>query len=668
MNKRLVKFSVPIIIIIILVGYLLSRSCKETKLAVNQPPQFSNIPTQIINEGETFPNLDLTKYVFDPDDSLISLTYTFSVNRFLKINLAKNILSAHQPDSDWFGADSIKVKVTDKDGLSGFTQIHYIVNPINDPPRLTKILDQTISEGRTFAPINLNNYISDIDNSPDEIAWTVLAQTLVDVKISKNNIAYITPITSDTFGKDTLLFIATDPGHLAATSRVYIEIKPVNDCPTIKAIELPQILEGESFPVINLNEYAFDMDNSNDQLKWKVSGVKFLSLLIDSTNSLRINVPSPDWNGKDSFVLTLSDLQCSVQTTINAIVLPVNDPPVITQIHSQTIKEDENFQSVILDEYINDVDNKPDEMTWDFSNNKLVNISLYDKRKMHITPMIDQFGSDTVKITVKDPCGLSASTHVVFSIIKKTFWERTPFLQIKNIVHQGVDDYLSLLFSPFQWDMCDLAAFGFVTGATAAATTIDTDLQKRITADRQFANNDLLTFGEYYGRDITSVGASLVFGIYGLAANDDDMTTLGLEIFESYIIVNELTRLMKYSFGRARPYMNEGSDHFYMFSGKDAEYQSLPSNHTALAFSLSSVIASHTDNYLLKSLIYSPAVLTAIERVYNNAHWTSDVLLGTAVGYFVGNFLTSLHQNKSDEKLSFGVSPNGEINVVYKFD
>ena len=81
------------------------------------------------------------------------------------------------------------------------------------------------------------------------------------------------------------------------------------------------------------------------------------------------------------------------------------------------------------------------------------------------------------------------------------------------------------------------------------------------------------------------------------------------------------------------------------FAFKNANW-SLPSGHTTVAFSLSTVLAANTDSYVLKTAAFIPAFLTAFSRVYQDHHWTSDIFLGAMIGYFVGKFVTNLHEEK----------------------
>ncbi|MCX8011311.1 MAG: phosphatase PAP2 family protein, partial [Ignavibacteria bacterium] len=97
-----------------------------------------------------------------------------------------------------------------------------------------------------------------------------------------------------------------------------------------------------------------------------------------------------------------------------------------------------------------------------------------------------------------------------------------------------------------------------------------------------------------------------------------------------------------------------------------ANENALPSGHAILSFSLSSVIAAHVENCWLKTLIFTPAVVTGISRIYQNQHWTSDVFLGGMLGYIIGDFLVSSHSD-SDDKISFGFNQLGQFGLFYKF-
>jgi membrane-associated phospholipid phosphatase len=67
---------------------------------------------------------------------------------------------------------------------------------------------------------------------------------------------------------------------------------------------------------------------------------------------------------------------------------------------------------------------------------------------------------------------------------------------------------------------------------------------------------------------------------------------------------------------------------FKPFSGN----VSMPSGHTSSAFGFSASLADDVHPLWAKVGLYALATGTAWSRVYNNKHWTSDVVAGAVVG------------------------------------
>ena len=85
---------------------------------------------------------------------------------------------------------------TDPDGLTSSDEVTFTVSPVNDPPVVSNIADQTIAEDETFTAIQLDNFVKDIDNADSEISWTASGQSNLTVTIS-NRIATIEIIDSE---------------------------------------------------------------------------------------------------------------------------------------------------------------------------------------------------------------------------------------------------------------------------------------------------------------------------------------------------------------------------------------------------------------------------------------------------------------------------------------
>jgi hypothetical protein len=97
-----------------------------------------------------------------------------------------------------------------------------------------------------------------------------------------------------------------------------------------------------------------------------------------------------------------------------------------------------------------------------------------------------------------------------------------------------------------------------------------------------------------------------------------------------------ITGGLKYTVGRARPYAAGNSFDFRPFSGAN----SFPSGHAAAAFAIATAVADQTTDGWSDYVLYGAATLTALSRINDNKHWTSDVLVGALVGHVSARWVT----------------------------
>ena len=87
------------------------------------------------------------------------------------------------------------------------------LSPVNQPPVVSDIPDQTITEGQTFASITLDGCVADPDNTDSEITWTATGNSSLTVTIdSVTQVATVTTPSPSWSGQETITFRATDPG------------------------------------------------------------------------------------------------------------------------------------------------------------------------------------------------------------------------------------------------------------------------------------------------------------------------------------------------------------------------------------------------------------------------------------------------------------------------
>jgi membrane-associated phospholipid phosphatase len=150
-------------------------------------------------------------------------------------------------------------------------------------------------------------------------------------------------------------------------------------------------------------------------------------------------------------------------------------------------------------------------------------------------------------------------------------------------------------------------------------------------------------------------------GIYlvGLAAGNRRTQDLGLHAVESILAASTIITVTKVTVGRARPRKSPGDPRdFGLFRGvKDDEYRSFPSGHSGAAFAFAALVSSETGRmwpeakWVIGPVLYGSAALTGVSRIYNNAHWASDVLAGAAIGTLTGLKVYRFQHSHPDNRL-----------------
>jgi len=217
--------------------------------------------------------------------------------------------------------------------------------------------------------------------------------------------------------------------------------------------------------------------------------------------------------------------------------------------------------------------------------------------------------------------------------------------QNKYDIKQFWNESGTIATNPLNWQTCDWLTLAGVAGLTYGTMFIDKQIKLELQKNQKYQYSLPMKFGKYWGEPIITLALAGGFYGYGILSDNISSKKLGYEIGQSAFWAGVVTTFFKYGFGRERPRHSDDPFSFHPFSFRNDNFLALNSGHTAMAFSLSTVLAANTKNVYLKVAAFIPAVLTAASRVYQEQHWTSDVLLGAVVGYAVGSFVTNLHLN-----------------------
>ena len=230
----------------------------------------------------------------------------------------------------------------------------------------------------------------------------------------------------------------------------------------------------------------------------------------------------------------------------------------------------------------------------------------------------------------------------------------------------------------------DAALAGLFAAGTIAMFPVD----RTIAADMKgsaLQNNSFVKHTADAFR-LTAVPGSAIIGgglyVVGRATHSARLADLGLHGAEALLVGQAFGSLIKGTVGRARPYQvaDSNAHDFEFLRGfrKGNDYSSLPSGHTVAAFAAAAAVTAETSKWwphsgvYIGTLMYGGATMVALERLYNDKHWASDVILAAGIGTFSGLKIVKYNHehpnNRVDRALlsaSIGPGPDGRLAVAF---
>jgi len=232
---------------------------------------------------------------------------------------------------------------------------------------------------------------------------------------------------------------------------------------------------------------------------------------------------------------------------------------------------------------------------------------------------------------VPEKQGISDSTNLDLSSALKP--ER-PFRS--NLFGDFLTDQKDLWTSPARLRFSDSEWLVPLAGITAGLFATDAQFSQHLSIDpkRLRHYNTLSTVG--IAGLAGGAGAMWVWSHRNHNAHWQETGYLATKAAVNSLV---MTESMKYALGRARPYQGAGGGGFFQGG------TSFPSEHSAAAWSIASVIAHEYPGPLTKVLVYGAATLVSFSRVRGKDHFPSDVLLGALIGQLSGYQAYSRHHD-----------------------
>ena len=145
--------------------------------------------------------------------------------------------------------------------------------------------------------------------------------------------------------------------------------------------------------------------------------------------------------------------------------------------------------------------------------------------------------------------------------------------------------------------------------------------------------------------------AALVAGggglfLLGHLQHDDQKRETGILAGEAAIGAFADSELFKYAAGHERPFTGSGTGRFFV--GGD----SFPSTHAAVSWAIASVIAHEYPGPLTQLFAYGIAGGVSASRWAGQKHFASDIIIGSALGWYMGYQVFRSHSRYGDAEMA----------------
>ena len=220
------------------------------------------------------------------------------------------------------------------------------------------------------------------------------------------------------------------------------------------------------------------------------------------------------------------------------------------------------------------------------------------------------------------------------------------------------EDYIGSVFrdagdlieSPTHWDSSDAKTAGLLGGGALLIMQTDRSVKNFALKHRSGTVDYLADLSVPFGTQRYIVnGAAGTFAL-SYALGDYRIADTAFLALEANFFSHSIMGTMKGFTKRVRPHSTDDPFEFHFFDKhrKDVGSSAFPSGDVTTAFTWAAVVSESTDSPTIDVVSYGLAGLVAMQRVYYNAHWTSDVFVGAVVGTVVGIKVVRLNQGKSD--------------------
>lgn len=227
---------------------------------------------------------------------------------------------------------------------------------------------------------------------------------------------------------------------------------------------------------------------------------------------------------------------------------------------------------------------------------------------------------------------------------------------------------LEIVKQPIDYNLCNWLTTAGVAGLSLASFYADKSVYILV-------NNNLSNNWKSYSESVQFLGDELFLVpltacgyLISYIGDDCRLRQASLAGLQSVLFAEAGGLLLKELTCRERP--NEFGNNSNVWAGPFDSFSStsFPSGHAIRSFALASTLSAlYSDRPWVGITAYGLATIASASRITASEHWCSDVVIGAALGYFIGQGVAKFNKQDRNDRLSLSSSADSRgIGFTYK--
>lgn len=401
-------------------------------------------------DGETW--LDFDDWVSDLDDPVETLSWSvlqgeYTVSLTVDAGLRRGHFTA---PGDWFGWDTLLVRVTDPGGMADTSRLVTRVTPVNDPPMLELPELVEVHPGQPLY-LDLEELTHDIDDSYDLLYWEVLGDTSeVAVRVNHTDRTLMLEVQAGTplWSFVDVAVRVTDSGLLTDEDSLHMQVAshpPLWD-------NLGEVLvPSGGIRQLDLNEWVADVDNPDSELTLSLTGLVQVGVVVDPVSHVATFSAPSGWTGVEWALAHAQDPDGNTDTDSLLVVSLQGGNPVVALVPDLVFLPGQR-DTLYLDPHVWDLDTPDGQMSWSVENSGTFHtiVEAEQRRVIYTAPPLagrtdlsyyratdpeGHWAEDVGSLAVIDPSG----RPVIFPLAE--VWMRVNAVDSSLVLDAAVYDY-----------------------------------------------------------------------------------------------------------------------------------------------------------------------------------------------------------------------------------